>query len=365
MKIKDVKTEVYSREQAPIAFRHDFPLPKGKVTFTVVRVITSDGVEGYAFGGPDAAEPIVSNIKPEIVGQDPLDREWVWQRLWYLYDYGRHRPFPLGAISMIDIALWDIAGKYFGAPIYKLLGGYRDKIKIYASSWGKPSVQDYVDEVTALKRQGITAYKIHPYWRVGEKDIEVCQAVREAAGSEMKLMLDPAGHYSREEAFRVGKELEKLNFYWFEEPIPDHDVEGLIKLREKLDIPICATETTPMSMFSVPEYILRRAVDIVRCDTWLTGGITPCKKVADLCDAFGMMCELHASWFPTCSVANLHVECAVKNCEFYEFLWPEWRYGLREYPKLDSEGFLHAPQKPGLGIEVDWDQLGEPIQKFD
>jgi len=364
MKIRNVVAEIYTRSQGKIAFRHDFPLSKGEIPFTVVRVIADDGTEGYAFGSPDIAEPIINNIKPEIIGQDILAREWIWQRLWYLYDYGRHRPFPLGAISAVDIALWDIAGKALGVPVYKLMGAYRDKIKIYASSWGKPSTQDYVDEVTTLKRQGITAYKIHPYWRIGEKDVEVCRAVRQAAGSDMKLMLDPAGHYSRQEAFWVGKELEKLDFYWFEEPIPDYDIEGLNWLREKLNVPICTTETSPMSMFSIPEYILRRAADIIRCDTWLTGGITPTKKVADLGNAFGVQCEIHASWFPTCSVANLHVECAIKNCEFYEFLWPEWRYGLKGYPEPDAEGYLHVPQEPGLGIEIDWETLGNPIAKF-
>ncbi len=364
MKIKDIKAEVYDREQAKIAFRADYPLPRGRVPFTVLRVVTDEGIEGIAFGSSAIAEPAVKLIKSEIMGKDPLDREWIWQRLWYLYDFGRHHPFPLGAISAVDIALWDIAGKYFGVPVYKLMGGYREKIKIYASSWGKPSNEDYVEEVKACKAKGITAYKIHPYWRIGEKDIETCKAVREAAGRDMKLMIDVAGHYSREEALRVGRVLEELDFYWYEEPIPDHDIEGLIWLRQKLDVPICSTETLPLSMFSVPEYILRGAVDMIRCDTWLTGGITPCKKIADLCNAFGMKCEIHASWFPICSVANLHIECAIKNCEFYEMLWPEWRYALEEYPALDEEGYLHAPKKPGLGVDIDWESLGKPVEIF-
>lgn len=364
MKIKDIRTGVYVREQAPVRMRQDMPFPIGKVPFTILRITTDEGIEGFAFGDRAIAEPATKLIKSEIVGKNPLDREWVWQRLWYLYDYGRNMTFPLGAISAVDIALWDIAGKYLGVPIYKLMGGYRDKIKIYASSFGKSSNSDYVNEAKTCKEQGISAYKIHPYWRVGQKDIETCQAVRKAVGSEMKLMLDVAGHYSREEALWVGKELERLDFYWFEEPIPDYDIEGLIKLREKLEVPICATETAPMSMFSIPEYILHRAVDIVRCDTWISGGITPCKKIADLCNAFDMMCEIHASWFPTSNVANLHVACAIKNCEFYEMIWPESRYGIKEYPVLDNEGCLHITQKPGLGVEIDWDALGKPLEEF-
>jgi L-alanine-DL-glutamate epimerase-like enolase superfamily enzyme len=137
----------------------------------------------------------------------------------------------------------------------------------------------------------------------------------------------------------------------------------LIWLRQKLDIPIVATETTS-SMFQIPEYIVRRAADMIRCDTWLSGGITPTKKIADLCSAFGMMCEIHVSWFPTSTVANLHVECATKNTEFHEMLWPWFDYFIKEYPVLDKEGYLHVPQKPGLGIEIDNKALGRPIEQF-
>jgi len=364
IKIKDIRTEVYLVEQPPIILRKDYPKEGGKVPVTIVRIITDGGIEGFAFGAQDIAEPIVSKIKSEIIGRDPLDREWIWQRLWYLYDYGRNRPFPLRALSAIDVVLWDIAGKALGVPIYKLMGAYRDKIKIYASSWGLPTTQDYVNEIIACKKQGITAYKIHPNDRVGKKDIEVCRAAREAVGDDMTLMLDVGGCYSREEALWVGKELERLNFYWFEEPIPDHDIEGLIKLREKLDIPISATETNQLSMFGIPEYILRRAVDIIRCDISLGGGITPCKKIADMCNAFGMQCQFHTNWYPTGNVANLQIACGVKNCEHYEMIWPEWRYGLRQYPELDDEGCIHVPQKPGLGVEIDWEAFGEPVEKY-
>ena len=365
MKIKDVRYEVYFHEQpsAPRVHRADAPEPTGKKPFALMRIITDDGIEGFAtevFGYSNITEPTTSIIKREIVGRDPLDREWIWQRLWYLHGRGG-APVTLGALSAVDIALWDIAGKALGLPIYKLLGGYRDKIKIYASSYGKLTIQEYVDEAVSCKEQGIAAYKIHPYWGIGEKDIEICRAVRKAVGDDMKLMFDPAGRYNREEALRVGKELDKLNFYWFELPVQDHDIEGLVMLREKLDVPICSTETPLRGMYSIPEYLLRRACDIVRCDTRFHGGITPCKKIADTCNAFGMQCELHG-W--ACNISNLHVECAAKNCEFHEMSWPEERYGLKEYPVIDDEGYIHAPQKPGLGIEIDFDSLGEPVASY-
>jgi len=360
MKIKDVRCEIYLREQSPPSV--------DKMPLSILRIITDDGIEGFAYDASysitrEISELDVSKIKQVIIDRDPFDREWIWQKLWHLHYYQGLQPgrISLGALSSVDIALWDIAGKALGQPIYKLLGAYRDKIRIYASSHPLPTVQEYVDEVISCKQQGVTAYKIHPYWGTAEKDIELCRAVRQAGGDDMVLMHDPASRYNREEALRVGKELEKLNYYWYEVPIPDHDIEGLIKLREKLNIPICATETIPMGMFNVPEYLLRRACDIVRCDTRLHGGITACKKITDMCNAFGMQCELH-SW--ACNIANLHVECAAKNCEFHEMSWPQERYGLKEYPVLDNEGYIHVPQKPGLGIEVDWEKLGKPIASY-
>ena len=362
MKIKEVRCEVYLREP-PRRVRQGFPPPAGKVPFPILRIITDDGIEGFAFNSAVAFTPrniteqAASVIRHVIIDKDPLDREWIWQKLWELLYYGSGGgPLSLGVLSAVDVALWDIAGKALGQPVYKLLGAYRDKVRVYASVGSKSSPQEYFDEVISCKQQGVTAYKIHFRGTV-EEVIEVCRAARQAGGDDMTLMLDSNSQYTRDQALRVGKVLEELNFHWFEEPIPDVDIEGLIMLREKLDVPICATENAQWSMTTIPEYLLRRAIDIVRCDTEVDGGITPCKKIADMCNAFGMQCEIHLGGFP-----NLQVECAVKNCEFYEMFWPDpRRYGLKEYPVLDNEGYIHVPQKPGLGFEIDWEVVGKPV----
>lgn len=359
MKIKDIRCEVYPGEEPQ-------PPRKGYTPFTVMRIITDNGIEGFGdFAFSD--EITVEDIKPLLIGRDPFDREWIWQTIWRMYGTGRGRggQCPIGVLSAVDVALWDIAGKALGQPIYKLLGAYRDKVRIYASSYGLPTPQDYAKEVAACKKQGITAYKIHVR---PEITIEVCRAARKAGGADMTLMLDGGTGGSRERALRVGRELEKLNYYWFEEPVPDTDIEGLIMLREKLDIPICATESAPRSMFSIPEYLVRRACDIVHCCIRQFGGITPAKKIADMCNAFGMQCEFHhAGRLGACfilDIAYLHTLCAIKNCEFYEMRWPVREYGLKEYPVLDNEGYIHAPQKPGLGVEIDWKVLGKPVATY-
>jgi len=370
MKIKDVRYELYLHEKPhhPGDARPGFPRREGKVPFPLLRIITDDGIEGFASNDREVPESTVSAIRQMIVGKDPFDREWIWQSLWCWYDAGRGSKYfakiTLRDLAYVDIALWDIAGKALGQPIYKLLGAYRDKIRVYASSYNLPSPQAYADEVSSCKKQGVTAYKLHVD---PEITVEACRASRRAGGDDMVLMFDGGPYQQRELALRIGKLLDELNFYWFEEPILDSDIEGLIKLREKLDIPIAATETPLMSMYSIPEYLLRRAVDIVRPDVMIYGGITPCKKIADMCDAFGMQCELHsgAHGFPICNIANLHVECAIKNCEFHEVRWPDVvRFGLKEYPVIDDEGYVHVPQKPGLGVEIDWESLGKPVTSY-
>jgi len=362
VKIKEVRCEVYLREPLRIGIP-GFPPPSGKIPFPILRITTADGIEGFAFNSAIAfvpriiTEQAVNIIRYVITDKDPFDREWIWQRLWELFHYGAAGgTLSIYDLSAVDIALWDIAGKAMGQPIYKLLGAYRDKIRVYASSYRLPTPQHYFDEVISCKQQGITAYKLHVSPDIA---IEACRAARKA-GDDMTLMFDPFGCYNREEALRVGRVLEELNFHWFEEPIADTDIEGLTKLREKLSVPICATENAQWSMFTIPEYLLRGALDIVRCDTEVSGGITPCKKIADMCNAFGMQCEIHVGGFP-----NLHVECAIKNCEFYEMFWPDpKRYGLREYPKLDNEGYIHVPQKPGLVIDIDLESLGKPVASY-
>ena len=369
MRIKDVVCEVYMWERpTPKKVSPEYPYPTGLAPLDVLKITTEEGAEGLFFRTDvNLSESNVSDIKLLLVGQDPLDRERHWQNLWHLARRKIRRDGYMKVLSYVDMALWDLAGKAFGVPVYKLMGGYRDKIKIYASS-NSQGLQQYLDEVVSCREHGVMAYKIHPGPRNAKECIELCRAVREAAGDDMVLMLDNAGSriFTREDALRVGRAIEDLDYYWYEEPIPDYDVEGLIMLREKLDIPICAVENVLTGMYDVPQYILRRAVDIVRSDTRLYGGITPCKRVADLCSVFGMQCEIHAAT-AMCDLANLHVECAITNSEYHELFWPPPRaprgIPLRSLPyRLDHEGFLHISQKPGLGFEMDWEALGDPVK---
>ena len=268
---------------------------------------------------------------------------------------------PFNAYGAVDVALWDIVGQASGQPLYKLLGGYRDSVRAYYTTGGIAEPDQQVEVALAAKRVGFTGYKLHP--RGGyDRDLDSCKAVRKALGEGFTIMSDPVAAYNHQEAFRMGRELEKLNFHWYEEPLMDPDIEGYAELCRSLDIPIAGTEWAHGGLWGVyttSQYIVRKAVDIVRSDVSWKGGITGLLKTFHLCEAFGLNCEVHTAMLSLMDVANLHVICAKKNCEFFEYAGPfeGIGFGLKQPISLDADGYVHPPEKPGLGVELDWDVL--------
>jgi L-alanine-DL-glutamate epimerase-like enolase superfamily enzyme len=171
-------------------------------------------------------------------------------------------------------------------------------------------------------------------------------------------MADPVAAYTHQQALRIGRELERLEYYWFEEPLFDVDLHGLRELARTLDIPICGAEVIVGSQYSAAECIASRAVDIVRTDVSWKGGITPVLKTAHLAEAFGLQCEVHTAIFHPLELVNLHCCAAIKNCEFFEMLLPTdyFNFGLRE-PIMIEDGHAVLPQGAGLGIDLDWDMI--------
>jgi L-alanine-DL-glutamate epimerase-like enolase superfamily enzyme len=183
------------------------------------------------------------------------------------------------------------------------------------------------------------------------------RACREAVGPDFKLMADPVAAYTYEEAMRVGRELERLNYYWFEEPLPDTNFHGLRKLTDALDIPICGVEVLAGSHYSAAQCIAESVVDIVRTDVSWKGGVTPVMKTAHLAESFGVRCELHTTIYHPLEILNLHCCAAIANCEFLELLYPasSMDIAMKKPIEIDAEGYAHPPQAPGHGVEWDWD----------
>lgn len=336
----------------------------------ITKIMTDEGLEGYTWGIDQST--IDDLVKPLLVGENPLNRE----KLWHWMD--QHAGFSEGLMGSIDCALWDLYGRMVGLPVHKLLGGCRDRVKAYASTFpnmGQP--EDYARHALACKERGYTAYKIHAYihwdpyaWEPApqlpgypEKDVEVCRAVREAVGDDMVLMLDPYGVYTYEQALWVGRELEELDFYWLEHPMIETRIEPYRRLTRELDIAICSPEHAPGGIFSRAEWVLQGASDMSRIDVGY-GGITGCYKHAMLCQSFGIQCEMHGGHW-----TNSHILGATpaSTCEYFErgLLRPDLDYDtpppyLEKIPDpLDDEGNVILTTAPGLGMEFVWDYIEE------
>ena len=201
---------------------------KSTFDFLVITMKTDEGIDGHSFGfaGRGAAMAgavAASALKPFFLGKDPLLREKHWQDFRTYDRWWNH--VPIYSYGPFDICLYDIAARKAGMPLYKMLGAYRDKVPIYASSFVLSSPEDYAKQALEVKSRGWHAYKLHPPGKLAF-DLAAYRACREAVGPDFKLMADPVAAYSHEEALRVGRELEKLNYYWFEEPLFDVDFTG-------------------------------------------------------------------------------------------------------------------------------------------
>jgi L-alanine-DL-glutamate epimerase-like enolase superfamily enzyme len=379
MKITDIQITRFKVPRRP--FRNGELLPETTVYQTLTKVLTDAGAEGYYFGGaghgdqdgmsPEDCAVLTGRLRDLVVGHDPFDREKFWHWMWTA-----HR-IPENLMSVLDMALWDLQARAFDLPLYKLLGGCRDKVKAYASTYpnmGPPEV--YAEHAVACKEEGYTHYKIHPYYfwdpttcqpdpgrpSHTKEDIQACRAVREAVGPDMVLSYDPWGTYrTYEEAYKVGRVLEELDFYWYEHPMPEYRLAPYEKLCRELTIPILSPEIVEGSISSRADWVLRGASDMTRIDV-LRGGVTGVKKMAAIAEAYGIKCEVHMSGF-----ANLQLLGSTSEdvCEYYErgLLAP----GVDENAPppylealgdpLDKDGHVHLSSEPGMGYKIDWDYI--------
>ena len=323
----------------------------------IVTVETDEGVSGNAFlgssrmGADHFVKGMMEFIKPIVMGRNPQDIGAIWWEMWKM-----NRSVSTYIIGAIDICLWDINGKIAGQPIHRLLGTCKESVPVYGSTAYHETTEEYAEEAIRFKEMGWQAHKIHPHGDP-QMDIKISQAVREAVGPDMKLMLDSMWAYKYADALRVGRAIEELDFYWYEDPLVEEDIYNYVKLNQKLDIPIMSTEYAPGHFYGMTPWITQYATAILRSDVAVTGGITPLVRLCHMAEGFNMMCEIHHGGNSLNNVANLHVTMAVPNCEFYEFFPCTGAnvYGLVTDIEFDDNGMVHAPTEPGLGYEIDWD----------
>ena len=355
MKITDLSVTIFNWKSA--AWSVGTGPFGGQRLLGILTIHTDEGVEGHSFlgssrqGADSFVGPLMEFLKPRLLGLDPLDIGAIWPMMWK-----QNRSVATNSIGAVDVALWDIAGKVAGLPIHRLLGTCRDRVPAYASSAYLATPEEYAEEALHFRSLGWPAYKIHPHG-VPKEDIEICRKVREAVGGDMTLMLDSMWAYCYEDALRVGRAVEDLKYFWYEDPLAEEDLFNYVKLNSKLDIPILSTEYVPGRLYGMAQWIVAGATDILRGDVAVSGGITPQVKIAHLAEAFRMKCELHHGGNSLNNVANLHITMAVNNCDYYEVFPASGanKFGLVEDIEVDDKGLVYAPQKPGLGYEIDWD----------
>ncbi len=337
MKIDDVSLTIFTWDNIPATRYHLGSLASSASSLGLLRIHTDEGLEGHAFLGaatnPAAMDgpQLIRSLKPMLMGQNPLERERLHGAMRLVSRVVSYR-----TIGAVDTALWDLAGKIANLPVHALMGTCRTSIVGYASSQVLPVIAAYVDQAQTFKANGWRAYKIHPP-RDPEQDIKVCQAVRKAVGDDFRLMLDSTWSYDYTEALRVGRAIEEMGYYWYEDPMSDEDIYNYVKLRDKLDIPIMATEFPAGGLETYPIWLTERATDYLRGDIPNKGGLTTMLKTAHLAEAFNLKYEVHHSGNSLNNLANLHLCMAIRNTTMFEVLLPD---GAHKYGTA-------ASQRPG------------------
>ncbi|MFA6113755.1 MAG: mandelate racemase/muconate lactonizing enzyme family protein [Sphingomonas sp.] len=354
----------------PVPLRRRF-LYSRTIDTVVVRIETDTGHIGWGEAkapvAPQATATIIDLLLTQIlIGADPREVTVLWERMYAGMRVRGHRAgFYLEAIAGVDIALWDLAGQAANAPICSLLGGrMRESVRVYAS--GIPSlpleapdaaIAELVTEAKSLEAAGYTGVKV-AIGRGVRGDLRVVRALRDAMGDGFAIYVDAAGVYSRADALRLGQALEELDIGFFEMPIPPEDVEGYAELAQKLAIPIALDSI--MSRHETVELIRNRAIDVVQPDVCRAGGITECRRIAELADCFGLAYQPHVSIGSAIHVAaSAHLAVAMPNalvCEYWIGSNPIGN-AVIEQPIELHDGHLSAPDNPGLGISILPDRL--------
>ena len=315
----------------------------------VLRIGTDEGAEGVAvFARPGAhstLRDLVDRVfRAELVGADPFQREWLWHRVWEL---DRIHELPLPTLGLIDIALWDLAGRYHGEPVWRLLGGFRDAIPAYASTSTFSSTAEFLDVADQCLALGYRGIKLHA-WGDARRDAELCLALRAHVGPDVPLMYDGSAGFDLPVAIRLGRALSEADYLWYEEPIREFSISAYQRLAETVDVPLLVAETSDGAHMNAADFIRAGAATFgVRAGTTLRGGITGAMRTAHLADAYRLRAEVHGSDIP-----NHHLCMAISNTTYYESLVTSVNVVRERH--VDDQGLVHAPAGPGIALPLDF-----------
>jgi D-galactarolactone cycloisomerase len=372
MKITDLKIHVLkSALTEPFAFSQGWVRQRSA---TLVEVTTDAGITGWGEAFAQGLEPpeiaatvIDKALRPIVTGADPLDSEVLWHRMYHMTrDYGRKGSVVAG-ISAVDMALWDIAGKYHEVPIYRLLGGaFRTRVQPYATGFyrikGQGEAKRLAEEALRHFEAGFSLMKVKLGYGVDD-DLACMQEIgRAIQGKPITLMVDTNHAYGRTEALRLGRALEQYDLRWYEEPVAPEDIAGYVEMREKLSMPIAGGENEH-TLYGFREFLDAGAVDVAQPDLGSCGGISAARHIVAIAQSHGVQVNPHVWGSAIAQAASLQLLAALPVAhhslfaqepilEFDRSSHP-FRVQLITRPIQQVAGWVEVPSGPGLGVEID------------
>ena len=361
MKITDVKTLVMGTSWRNLTF---------------VKVETDEGLTGVSEvrmnNRTDALVAYIDGAKKRhVIGSDPFNTEDLYQRL-FRDDYGRAGEIVATGISVIEIACWDIIGKALNQPVYRLLGGAcRDKIKAYANGWYRVerAPEEFHAAAKRVLEKGYLALKFDPFgagyyelsYEEKLKSVELVEAVRDAVGPDVEILVEMHGRFSPYTAIEIAAELEKFQPSWVEEPVPPDNIAALAKAADKINLPV-ATGERLHNKYEYRELINLQAADILQPDITQTGGFLETKKIAAMGDMCYMTVAPHNVGGPVSTATALHFAACTTNFKIQEHFNDFSEAWVKEAatgcPEV-IDGYFSLPDGPGLGMELNEDLIAE------
>ncbi|HEX2987156.1 MAG TPA: mandelate racemase/muconate lactonizing enzyme family protein [Chloroflexota bacterium] len=343
----------------------------------LVEVITDEGLIGWGEAGAGRSQEVLAAVverqfRPMLLGEDPTDLNRLWDKMYSsLMVGGRTAGLSVQALSGIDIALWDLWGKSTGLPVYRLLGGkVRDSVLAYATAFyyhgGPDETEGVEEEALRYVERGFRAVKMKIGGEHPSVDVRRIRIVRKAIGPDRHLMLDANQAFTVAGALDLARRITEYDISWLEEPLPAHDLQGYLQLRQGIGMPVAAGECL-YTRFGFRDWCAQRAVDIVQPDLCNAGGITECMRIASLTGAWDMLCNPHAWGTPVALAATIHLAVALPQVGHTRLQLPlvhspalecdqgenPLRDELAPLPFTFRDGFLTPTDGPGLGVDVD------------
>lgn len=335
------------------------------IGITVVDVVTNDGIHGYGFtyyevGGEAIREFILNSVKPRLLGRNPLETECFFADISQYARGVARKGLAFCAYSAVDIALWDIKGKMFNLPLYKLLGGNKDLVQIYGSGgWTSYTDNELIEEAEQMLLAGYDKIKVKVGVDAGKnpnRDLKRIKMLREAVGPDVKIMLDANNVWTSAIAAQFANIVKEYDILFFEEPVFADDIPGLADFRMRTDIPV-ATGEHEYTRYGARDLLLGKACDILQMDVTRCGGYSEMLKIIGMSQAWNIPFAPHGMEY-----VHMHLVSAAENGLFLErlLIFEDVFNIVLDNPPMPEKGYLKLPDKPGLGLDINM----KNVQKY-